>query len=202
MSLKIRSKRALQSVCLTYLMAIEDETSLNYCLNLVEKSDGMSNKVTGLNLLAHHDGPLHEKAMDSFLKQWEKDPLIMNKWFLAQALSRRDDVVASITKLLDHPSFDIKNPNKAYSLIYAFAQNNIKHFHNSDGSGYQFLADNVLKINDFNPQVAARIMSPLCRWKQFDDKRQVLMKAELTRILAYDKLSDDVKEIATKGLTA
>ena len=103
-------------------------------------------------------------------------------------------------KLLQHPSFDIKNPNKVYALIGAFGHRNAVNFHVADGQGYEFLTDIVLELNALNPQVAARMMKPLTNWKRYDKQRQQLMRDHLTRIAQDKKISKDVYEIVSKSL--
>jgi aminopeptidase N len=73
-------------------------------------------------------------------------------------------------------------------------------FHALDGEGYRFLADQVLTLDSINPQMAARLVSSLSRWRRFDASRQSLMQAELKRILSAPDTSKDVFEIVSKSL--
>jgi aminopeptidase N len=86
-----------------------------------------------------------------------------------------------------------------YALIRAFASNHVR-FHAADGSGYAFLADQVIALNKLNPQVAARMTRAFDRWKRFDQGRQEKAKAQLERIRDTQGLSKDVGEIVTKAL--
>ena len=97
-------------------------------------------------------------------------------------------------------AFDLRNPNKVRSVIGAFCNSNLIGFHQADGSGYRFLADYVIKLNTSNPQIASRQLTPLTRWRKYDSERQVLMKAELRRVMAEPKLSPDVFEVVSKSL--
>ena len=101
--------------------------------------------------------------------------------------------------MIDHKVFDIKNPNKVRSLIGAFCSQNHIHFHNRDGDGYEFLADRVIQLDEINPQIAARLLAPLTRWKSVDEKRQGLMQVQLQRIKASSTLSKDVYEVVEKS---
>jgi aminopeptidase N len=99
-----------------------------------------------------------------------------------------------------HEAFNLRNPNKARALIGAFSQANPWHFHAADGSGYTFLAERILDLNAFNPQIAARLMTAFTRWRKYDPARQQGMREQLERILAAPELSPDVYEIAAKSL--
>ena len=99
---------------------------------------------------------------------------------------------------MEHPKFSLKNPNKVRALIGAFASNRVN-FHRIDGAGYRLLSDVVIELNKLNPEIAARLVTPLTRWQRFDEARQELMKAELERIRAED-LSPNVYEVIEKAL--
>jgi aminopeptidase N len=99
---------------------------------------------------------------------------------------------------MQHPAFSLKNPNKVRALIGAFAQNRVN-FHRMDGQGYQLLADVVIELNQLNPEIAARLITPLTRWQRFDETRQARMRSELERI-KQEPLSSNVYEVVEKAL--
>ncbi|MEK6238208.1 MAG: aminopeptidase N C-terminal domain-containing protein, partial [Planctomycetales bacterium] len=98
-----------------------------------------------------------------------------------------------------HPDFNPGNPNRLRSLYGAFAENQL-HFHNKNGQGYRFLGEIVPRIQKDNPQAAARMVRGFNQWKRFDAERQVLMRAELQRIIEIEGLSKDVLEIVQRAL--
>jgi aminopeptidase N len=124
----------------------------------------------------------------------------MDQWFSVQAGSTLPGGLERVKALMQHPAFTIKNPNKVRALIGAFAGQNLINFHAADGSGYRFLADLVIELNGFNPQIASRQLAPLTRWRKYDSARQALMKGELERIRASGQLSSDVFEVVSKSL--
>ena len=101
---------------------------------------------------------------------------------------------------MNHEAFSLTNPNKVRSLIGRFCAGNIAHFHALDGAGYVFLADQVIALDSMNPQIAARLVQNLSRWRRYDKIRQELMKKQIKRILSKKDLSKDVFEIADKSL--
>jgi aminopeptidase N len=108
--------------------------------------------------------------------------------------------LARVKALMQHEAFDIKNPNKVRSLIGVFCNNNAINFHRADGEGYEFLADQIITLNELNPQIAARQLTPLTKWRKYDDGRKALMCKALERILAEPTLSKDVYEVVSKSL--
>jgi aminopeptidase N len=108
--------------------------------------------------------------------------------------------LATVRELMEHPAFTMRNPNRVRALIGAFAQGNPACFHAMSGEGYAFVADRILELDALNPQVAARMIAPLSRWRRYDDVRQQLMCEQLRRIQASATLSTDVGEIVSKSL--
>ena len=159
----------------------------------------MTEQFAALACLANSSAPQRTIALDSFYGRWKDEPLIVDKWLAVQAGSRLPGTLARVKELLAHPAFDLKVPNKVYSLIRSFSVNHVR-FHAADGAGYAFLADQVLALDKLNPQVAARIARGFDRWKRFDAARQSKSKAQLERIRDAAGLSKDVGEIVVKAL--
>ncbi len=125
---------------------------------------------------------------------------MLDKWFAVQATSSRPDAIADVRRLYTHPDFDLRNPNRVRALVGAFAGGNPVRFHDASGAGYRFLADAVLALDPRNPQVAARIVTPLGNWRRQDAARQGLMREELGRIKEAAGLSKNTYEQVTKSL--
>ena len=193
-------KRSLKNLALAYLMALEDAEAVGLTLDQFRKGGAMTDVIAALHLLANSDAPARTEALASFHDRWKDDALVMDKWFGVQATSSRPDTLEEVRRLLDHPAFSIRNPNKVYALIGGFAGGNPVRFHDRSGAGYRFLADQVLTLDPLNPQVAARMMGQFSRIRRYDPARRALMKAELERIVASPNLSPDVFEVASKSL--
>ena len=58
----------------------------------------------------------------------------------------------------------------------------------------------IIAADKLNPEVAARMVTPVGRWRRFEPKRAELMRQQLERIVATPGLSKDVFEQASKSL--
>ena len=192
--------RRLKNLCLQYLMQLPETTSLALCLEQYNHANTMTDRLAAFGVLIQQPRPMRAALIESFYQQWQHESLVIDKWLSLQAMADVPDALQQIQALMLHACFDIKTPNKVYALLGVFAQNNAVHFHAVSGAGYQFLADNVIKLNHLNPQVAARMVEPLTRWRRYDAARQKLMQAQLQRILAEPNLSKDVLELVSKSL--
>jgi len=105
-----------------------------------------------------------------------------------------------VEALTQHVDFDLNTPNRVRSLVSAFSVNNPLHFHNSKGTGYDFLLRQVQQLDRLNPQIAARIVTPLTQWKQHTSERQHAMKQALQTLVSDADISRDLYEIVNKSL--
>src|SRR5258706_3078403 len=188
--------RSMRNACLGSLAELGDSALAH---EQFRGADNMTDSMAALTWLAQLDCPERDPALAAFYKKWSHEPLVVDKWLMVQASSRLPRTISVVKGLLEHPAFDIKVPNKVYALIRAFSANHVR-FHAADGSGYAFLADQVLALNGFNPQVAARMARGFDRWAKFDAARKAKARVQLERIRDADGLSRDVAEIVTKAL--
>jgi aminopeptidase N len=195
------ARRALKNLCLATLATWQEDDAILALVTAQFRHGGnMTDELTALSILSDIDRPERTEALDAFYERWQTEALVIDKWFSIQAMSHLPDTVETVRALTGHPAFTLKVPNRARAVIGAFAAGNQLRFHRADGAGYAFLADQVLAIDPMNPQLAARLLGPLGRWRRQDPARQGLMKAQLQRILDTKGLSKDTYEIASKSL--
>jgi len=192
------ARRSLKNTCLSYLLGTDGGESL--ALAQLESSDNMTDTLAAMQGLILADSARAEAALASFEARWGADALVMDKWFMLQAIKPGSNTVNTVRKLMDHPAFSMQNPNKVRALIGVFSMLNPTGFHAADGSGYRFHADCVIELDGINPQIAARMASVFNRWKRYDEDRKRLMKRELQRIASGADLSGDVAEIVKNAL--
>ena len=192
-------RRSLQNRVLGYLMVAGGVQGGELCRAQYERQHNMTDVMAALALLADSDHPAREAVLDDFEQRWRGDPLVMDKWFGVQAMSSRVDTLDRVRGLMSHPAFSMRNPNKVRALIGSFANANPVRFHAADGGGYAFLQEQVLALDPANPQIAARLLRALSRWRRYDAGRQAQMRAALEAVMAA-KVSKDVYEIAAKSL--
>ncbi|XP_013636458.1 PREDICTED: puromycin-sensitive aminopeptidase isoform X1 [Brassica oleracea var. oleracea] len=195
------ARRALKNTALAYLASLEDPAYVELALGEYKSVTNLTDQIAALAALAQKPGKTRDEVLADFYNKWQGDYLVVNKWFLLQASSDIPGNVENVKKLLDHPAFDLRNPNKVYSLIGGFCGSPVN-FHAKDGSGYKFLGDIVVQLDKINPQVASRMVSAFSRWKRYDETRQALAKAQLEMIMSANGLSENVFEIASKSLAA
>jgi aminopeptidase N len=193
--------RSLKNMSLAYLMSLDPlpQEIQDLCYKQYKQAANMTDTIAALSNLVNMDNEIKEDALGDFYKKWVNDPLVLDKWFILQAMSNLDNTLDSVKQLTKNRSFSIKNPNKVRSLIGAFCSGNHVRFHDRSGAGYRFLAEKIEELNSINPQIAARLVSPLTSWKRYDSERQKLMQQELDRILSIKDLSSDVYEVVSKS---
>lgn len=195
------ARRAAKGKALSMLCSLELPETTAIALDRFKSADNMTDSMAALGALVEVQGPERQQALDAFYSKWEKEPLVVLKWLGLQAASNAPGNLELVKSLESHKAFNITNPNNCYSLFLAFARSPIN-FHAADGSGYQFMADSVIRVDKINHQVASRMVSAFTTFKQFDTKRQAMMKGQLERIAAAPGMSENVMEIVSKSLGA
>ena len=192
-------RRRLRNTLLGYLARLDDDVVWQLVVNQYGAQRNMTDVMAALALIADSEHPGREAILDDFAQRWGDDPLVMDKWFSVQATASRPGTLARVRELMRHPAFSLTNPNKVRALIGAFVNANPVNFHAADGSGYDFLAEQVIRLDPINPQIAARLCRALARWRRYDEGRQAKMRAALQRILD-NEASPDVYEVASRSL--
>jgi len=152
-----------------------------------------------LKALIHCDDPARARALAAFHDRWQNNALVMEKWFQMESMSSIGGTIDRLDELMNHPGFDPKNPNKLRAVLGSFMMGNTPRFHAADGSGYDFMAEQLVAIDARNPQIAARMALPMTRMTGYDASRQDRMRAALTQISAGAR-SNDLKEVVGKAL--
>nr|WKF56964.1 Aminopeptidase N [Paraburkholderia busanensis] len=208
--------RALKNLALSYLAELDDPAeAVRLASAQYDAANNMTDRAAALSALLNAaaaavengaaggaEGTDAQRALDDFYRRFENEPLVIDKWFALQATQRgsaKRPVIDIVRKLMAHPAFNLKNPNRARSLIFSFCAANPAQFHAEDGSGYAFWADQVIALDAINPQVAARLARSLELWRRFTPTLRDGMRAALEKVAAQVK-SRDVREIVEKAL--
>ena len=193
-------RRALRHIALDYLGCTE-KGSAEEAHELLASADNLTDRLACLRQLLYRGGTDSAAgALASFYEVWQHEALIVNQWFSLQAMWSDEGTVDHVLQLQQHEAFDWRNPNKIRALIGAFANGNPVGFHRKDGAGYTLLADAIITLQSVNPQIAARLCTPLTRYKRYAHGSG-LMKAELQRIADVPDLSRDVFEVVERSLS-
>jgi aminopeptidase N len=193
-------RRRIKNTCLAYLGRLEQHDIHQWSQQQFDTAKNMTDQMAALAVVVNGTHPAKQQCLAGFYQQWQAEALVIDKWFALQATSHNPDTFATVQALMQHPAFDLKNPNRVRALIGAFSQANPLHFHAANGQGYRFLADQIIALNTLNPQVASRMLSALTSWRRYDEGRQALMKTQLERIMTTEAISRDVYEVASKSL--
>ena len=191
--------RTLRNVCRAFVLRADPAHIETVAEKYGEMAQNMTHEWGILSAVNGNESDTRNRLLAQFADKFSDDALVMDKYFALIGLSHRSDTLQQVQTALQHPKFSLENPNKARSLIGSFSRN-VPHFHAEDGSGYRFIADKVIEIDRFNPQVAARLVQAFNLCNKLELHRKNLVKQELQRIRAQEGLSKDVGEIVGKIL--
>ena len=193
-------KRSLQFSALHLLCATaKPEEFERACLHY-NNAKNMSDAVTALKVLNGHKCAERDIVFQDFHDKWIDDHLVIDKWFGLQAMCPLPSAIKTVRQLLRHEKFNIENPNKVRAVISAFAGSNPSQYNRPDGKGYELVARQIIRIDKFNPQIAARLLGAFRSWRKLEPQRSALMKNQMQLILDNPRLSKDAFEIAQRIL--
>jgi aminopeptidase N len=193
-----RGRRSLSNLALWYLGALDSARIRKLALERAA-SPNMTLAMGGLAALRDSESAEREEAMDTFHARFSQEPLVLDKWFAMEAGSARPGGVARVRALLAHADFQ-PNPNRVRAVLGTFMRENLRAFHQPDGSGYRLLAEQVARLDASNPQLAARLVEGLLGWKRVVAPCGEAMRAALLT-LASQSPSRDVQEKVSKALS-
>ncbi len=196
--------RSLKNICLSYLMRVADSQVATLAYQQFTDANNMTDQSAALSALVNCQSSVAElmamKSLNAFYQQWSHESLVVNQWLTIQACSEKSGALSRVKELMNSEAYDNTNPNKVRALIGGYCARNLSQFHSNDGSGYELLADEVIRLNPLNPQLASRLLAPLTQWRRFVVPQKTLMQNALLKISHSENLSADVYEVVLKSL--
>ncbi len=192
------ARRSLRYAALQIILLGNRKKGVKLALEELGNPHSMTAEIGALSALVQVETPERETALEAFLMRHAEDHLLVDKWFMLQAQAKDGNAAARIERLLEHPAFTYATPNRVYALIGGFTSGNFAGFNAADGEGYRVVADAVIKLDSFNPQVAARRATGFRSCQILNVPRRAAANRELQRILAAPQLSRDTFEIVSR----
>lgn len=196
---KSMGQRALKNRCLSLVCETNEDDVIALAKKQYETSATMTDKITALDILENNNEDLAKISLKDFYETYKNDTLVMNKYFTILASSKREGLLQRVIELQNDKAYDKKVPNLVRSLIGSFARN-YKYFHSKDASGYKFVADKIIEIDEINAQMASALAGGFKIYERLNQENKNLMQKELQRILSTTSLSKNTYEIISKIL--
>jgi aminopeptidase N len=199
-------RRALAGMALGLLCLAATQTGDTVwpgkALQRFKDASNMTDRANALQALVSSGHALAAPALARFHTLFKSEDLVLDKWFAIQAGApdRAGHVLPAVRQLMAHPDFNIRNPNRARSVIFSYCNANPGGFHRADAAGYVYWSERVLELDGINPQVAARLARALDRWKRLAEPYRSAACEALKRVAAKTDLSNDVREVVDRAL--
>lgn len=196
------AERSLKNTALSYLTALDDASMLALAQQQYVSATNMTDRAAALNSVlnsGHRDDSIIESVLADFLQRYRSDNTVMDQWLSMQMSSRLLGNLEHAKQLMRHEVYDASSPNKVRSVLGTLA-GNMAAFHSKDGSCYQWYAEQITAEDKKNPMIAARLVTPLTRWRKYASSYQTAMRNALEQIQQSGKLSNDLFEVVSKSL--
>ncbi len=192
--------RALKNTLMSFLMCLEEEEIYELIKEQFDQANNMTDKVAALQCLVYSNSPLKRPALDTFYLHWNKNHLVMEKWFAIQASSPQQNTYTKVYELEESAVYDKRIPNIVRALWGSFSSNYV-HFHHKSGRGYSLIAKKIIELDSINPQVSSALAKTFRHYKKLMPENKRLMQLELEKIRNHVGISKNVLEIVAKTLT-
>lgn len=192
-------RRALRNEALGLIALGDPAEGARLAQAQFDTADNLTDRLAALAAMTLIPGEAREALVARFGEVYAGEPLVLDKWLMAQALIPEDGTLARVKALMRHPGFSLGNPNRVRALIGGFAAN-LTQFNRADGEGYGFVADIVVALDRTNPQVASRLLGSFKTWRMLESGRRKRAESALRMVAATPNLSRDVADIAARSL--
>ena len=192
-------RRALRNEALGLLALAAPDAGARLAEAQFSAADNLTDRLAALAAMTLVPGDDREALITRFSKTYAAEPLVLDKWLMAQALIAEPGTLDRVKSLMQHPAFSLGNPNRVRALIGSFAAN-LTQFNRPDGEGYAFVADMVIALDRTNPQVASRLLGSFKSWRMLEPGRKALAEQKLAMVAQTPGLSRDVADIAERAL--
>jgi aminopeptidase N len=192
-------RRALRNESLGLIAIGDPDVGIRLTQMQFAGADNLTDRLAALAAMTLIPGPAREELIARFAERYANEPLVLDKWLMAQALIAEPGTLDRVRELMRHPAFSLGNPNRVRALIGGFAAN-LTQFNRADGAGYNFVADIVIALDRTNPQVASRLLGSFRTWRMLEPGRRALAQGALKMVSNTPNLSRDVADIAERAL--
>ncbi len=192
-------RRALHNEALGLIALGDPDVGSRFAQIQFATADNLTDRLAALAAMTLIPGPAREELIQQFGLHYANEPLVLDKWLMAQALIAEPGTLDRVRELMRHPAFSLGNPNRVRALIGGFAAN-LTQFNRADGAGYNFIADIVIALDRTNPQIASRLLGSFRTWRMLEPGRRTLAQAALATVSNTPNLSRDVADIAERAL--
>ncbi|MDN5924412.1 MAG: aminopeptidase N, partial [Xanthomonadales bacterium] len=195
-----RAARRLKRALLILLCHLDPSQAAALAKAQFDAAVTMTDRLAALTALVHFGHAAAKTCLATYRARYSNNMLALDKWFTVQATRPNANALGSVEALLADPAFTLHNPNRVQALIGSFARSNPLAFHQSDGSGYRFLIDQLAQLDALNPQTAARIATAFNGWQRLEPQRREHARAALSQLATLDN-SRGLAEIVQRTLS-
>ncbi len=197
-------RRSLKNTALYYLCADEQvsDPAMTALADAQYKSaDNMTDRSAGIRALLrmNSESPEAQNALADFYQTFRNDSTPLDNWFGMSVAGKKDQVIAKVQSMKQHPDFQNASPNRFRALLSGVVGSR-ETYHNKDGSGYRFVADEVIAQDKRNPHLAAGIVGVFADFRKLAQPWQDGMKDALLQVAAQPGLSSNVNDKLKKIL--
>lgn len=189
------ARRRLRGRLLALWVDTGDAQALDAAQSLYQDADNLTDRMAALQAVNQTSSAMRDQLLEAFYQQYKAEKLVLDRWFALQAMQHGQAGLDAVRKLLQHAAFDSSNPNRIRALLSSFSMLNPAALYAP--GGVDLLAQQILVYDAKNPQLAARMITPLANRKGLAEKYRAQVDQAVAQLLNQAQ-SADVREQAQR----
>ena len=186
------AQRRLKNGCLSYMTYVNQD-AVKRAEKLLGQATTMTEEWAFYRSILNTPLSQPDSVIQSFFDKWKEDSLVMIKWFGSQSGSPYMEL-SKIKELAKHPNFDDKNANYIRALLGSF-MGNIPLFYHNSGEGFEWICQEIMRVDSFNPIMAARLANGFKWYPRLTNNQQTLLTNYLNQLCPAEKRSNNLHEM-------
>lgn len=199
-SAKEMAIRSLKNTCLFYIAKQQSASSNSIVLNYYKNNTNITNKLGAMVAIKPYvDTAEYKEIYADFYNRYSNHSTALYKWFRLSASSQSADIISHWQQLTKLNTFSFANPNSVRYLVGGIFENTMA-VHNLDGSGYNYIKDLILTIDELNSSVSSGIAKAFTDIAIHTPQRQAKIKEMLNIIISNSNISKGLFEVVDSVL--
>lgn len=180
--------RAIKNIALKYLSYLPECHPV--VMTQYETATNMTDISAALTYAVAQNIPQKSAMIQDFYHRYQHAPSLIDRWFALQEQNKHL-TLEDLKQLSNHPDFNISNPNRARAVVGAIGRNHYALAH-IGAPIYQWLADEILRIDRVNSVTAARLVTPFTKLARLPIPLQEEVSSIITHMMQTPNISNNL----------
>lgn len=180
--------RSIKNIALQFLSFLDPYQKL--ITEQFYNSQNMTDISAALKYAIWGENPDAKRMIDDFYNRYQSYPTLVDRWF-SLLESNPNLTYEMLMEIVDHPAFNLSNPNRARAIVGAVGKNRYA-LARIGAPLYEWIAQEILVIDKINSVTAARLVTPFTKLTRLPEPLQLEVRAIIESMLKAPNISNNL----------